>query len=75
MASTGNDTTEGDLHLHLVLKDSKDFDDFIKVRDFLRQNPTESKKYADLKYEIAKRTGYDREEYKKQKSMFIEGIL
>jgi GrpB-like predicted nucleotidyltransferase (UPF0157 family) len=75
MASSEDDTTLGDIHLHLVMKDSKDFSDFIKVRDFLRQNPEEAKKYSELKYKIAKETGYDREEYKKKKSKFIEAIL
>jgi GrpB-like predicted nucleotidyltransferase (UPF0157 family) len=75
MASSELDTTEGDLHLHLVLKTSNDFNDFIKFRDFLRQNPSEARKYSDLKYKMAERVGSDREEYKKQKSDFIEGIL
>ena len=75
LASTEEDTTLGDTHLHLVLKKSKDFKDFIKVRDFLRQNPEEAKKYSELKYKIAKETGYNREEYKRQKSKLVETIL
>lgn len=75
MASSEDDTTLGDIHLHLVMKDSKDFRDFIKVRDFLRQNPEEAKKYSELKYKIAEETGCDREEYKKRKSKFVEAIL
>jgi GrpB-like predicted nucleotidyltransferase (UPF0157 family) len=75
MASTEKDTTSGDIHLHLVLKNSKDFGDFIKVRDFLRQNPAVAKEYSDLKYKIVDRAGNGREEYKKQKSEFVEGIL
>ena len=75
MASTEKDTTSGDYHLHIVLKDSKDFKNFIDVRDFLIQNPYEAKKYSYLKYKLAEKTGHDREEYKKQKSEFIEGIL
>ena len=75
MYSSGEDTTIGDVHLHMVLKDSADFINFIKVRDFLRQNPDEAKKYSELKYKIAKETGFSREEYKNQKSKFIEKIL
>lgn len=75
MASTEEDTTLGDTHLHLVLKNSKDFNDFIKVRDFLRQKPEEAKRYSELKYKIAEETGYDREAYKRQKSKLIEIIL
>jgi GrpB-like predicted nucleotidyltransferase (UPF0157 family) len=75
MSSSNDDTTIGDVHLHMVLKNSADFIDFIKVRDFLRQNPDEAEKYSELKYKIAKDAGFDREEYKKQKSKFIEEIL
>lgn len=75
MASSEDDTTLGDFHLHLTMQDSKDFNNFIKVRDFLSNNPKDAKKYSDLKYKIAKSTGYDREEYKKQKSEFINNII
>ncbi len=75
MSSSNEDTTIGDVHLHMVLKDSVDFINFIKVRDFLRQNPDEAKKYSELKYKIAKETSFNREEYKNQKSKFIEKIL
>lgn len=75
MASSEDDTTLGDIHLHLVMKNSKDFNDFIKVRDFLRRNSEEAKKYSELKYKIAEETGCDREEYKKKKNKFIEAIL
>lgn len=49
--------------------------DYIKIRDYLRGNPDAAKKYSDLKYKIAKSTDFDRQEYKKQKSQFIEDIL
>ena len=75
MASSEDDTTLGDVHLHLVMKESKDFGKFIKVRDFLRQNPEEAKKYSELKFKIAQETGNDREEYKKRKSKFVQAIL
>lgn len=75
MSSAKDDTTIGDIHLHIVLKNGTDFNNFIKVRDSLRQNPKEAKKYSELKYKIAKETGFDREEYKNQKSKFIEKIL
>jgi GrpB-like predicted nucleotidyltransferase (UPF0157 family) len=75
MSSVEGNTMLGDVHLHLVLKNSKDFNDFIKVRDFLRQNPKEAQKYSKLKYKIAEETNYDREKYKKQKSKYIEEII
>lgn len=75
MSSSKDDTTLGDIHLHLVLKNSSDFDDFIKIRDFFRQNPEEAKKYSELKYKIAEEANYNREEYKKIKSKFIEAII
>ncbi len=75
MASSEDETTIGNVHLHLTLDGSELFESFIKVRDFLRARPTLAKEYSNLKYKIAKETNYDREEYKKQKSMFIEEVL
>ena len=75
LASSEKDTTIGDFHIHLALKDSKFFMDYIKIRDYLRNNPDVAKKYSDLKYKIAESTDFDRQEYKKQKSQFIEEIL
>jgi len=75
MASSMDDTKRGDIHLHLVLRTSKDFYDFIAFRDYLRHNPKEAKKYSDLKYRIIEEVGDNREEYKKRKSHFIEAVL
>lgn len=75
LASSQDYTTIGDFHIHITLKDSQMFLDFIKVRDYLRNSPKSAKKYSDLKYGIAEGTGYSRKEYKKQKSQFIDSIL
>lgn len=75
LASSEDDTTIGDFHLHLALKNSKKFTDFIKIRDYLQHNPKIAKEYGELKQELAKSTESDRDEYKKRKSYFIENIL
>lgn len=75
LASSEEDTTIGDFHLHLALIDSEKFNDFIKIRDYLLDNPNMAKEYGELKYNIAKNTKNNRDEYKKQKSIFVENIL
>lgn len=75
LASSEDDTTIGDFHLHLALKNSNNFTNFIKIRDYLQNNPEMAKKYSELKYSIAENTKNNRDEYKKQKSCFIENIL
>ena len=76
MTSSGEKESQpGDIHLHLVLKNSKDFDNAILFRDYLIHNPETKQAYSDLKYKIYQKVGDDRAEYTRLKSDFINDII
>lgn len=75
MASSKNETTLGDIHLHLTLKTTKTYDNFIKIRDYFRQHPDAAKEYSELKYKIAQECNFDREVYRQKKGAYIKKII
>lgn len=75
LASTPDETKEGDNHIHLALENSKKFTEYIKLREYFRSNPIKAKEYSDLKYKIAKSSGFQRDKYRQIKSEYIENIL
>ena len=62
-------------HLHLVPYESSLWRERINFRDLLRSNIDIAKEYSDLKANLAKEYGSDREEYTKQKWPFIQKVL
>lgn len=75
LASSKSETILGDYHIHLVLFDSKKFNDYINLRNYFNNNPDRAKEYSDLKHKLAKLTDNNRREYKRLKSEYIEAIL
>ena len=75
MASTENESTLGDTHIHLTLKASKTFKDFLTFRDYLRLHPDTAKAYSELKHRIAQECNFDREAYRKKKGSFIKNLI
>lgn len=75
LASTQSETGKGDSHIHLALSNSQRFNDFLKIRDFFINNPEKAKEYSDLKHQISKTAKFQREDYKRIKSQYIESIL
>lgn len=75
MASTKHETTLGDTHIHLTLKASKTFKDFLTFRDYLRLHPEVAKAYSELKYRIAQDCNFDREVYRQKKGSFIKNLI
>ncbi len=62
-------------HLHLVPVDSRRYADELAFRDRLREDPTLTAEYADLKRSLASRFRDDREGYTDAKSEFIRRAL
>ncbi len=75
LASSEEETSEGDFHIHLCLKDSEEYQNFILIRDYLLGNPGEASRYFEKKNEFAKDTKYNREEYKSLKSKYVSELL
>ncbi|MCX6812533.1 MAG: GrpB family protein [Candidatus Berkelbacteria bacterium] len=65
---------EGDFHIHLVRRATKQYKNFIRFRDILRQDESIAKKYKKIKVRAIK-TSENRFFYKHFKGFFIESVL
>ncbi len=65
----------GDIHLHLVIKNSENRLQVIRFRDYLLSHPKEIELYNQEKRRLAKTTGYNRHEYTSQKAGFIRKLI
>lgn len=72
---TDRETGEGDYHVHIVVKGSEECVNMIKLRDYLRANSDEAKKYFEMKSVFAKEAGYDRKTYKALKSKYVSELI
>ncbi len=62
-------------HLHIVEIDTEEWNKHIIFRDYLIDHKETADKYANLKYEMAKKFPEDRDEYAAAKSKFINMIV
>ena len=75
LASSENETGDGDFHIHICPTTSDSYKDFILLRDFLISNPEKSKEYYNKKIEFADKAGFDRQKYKTLKSQYLAQLL
>ena len=75
LASSENETGDGDLHIHICPITCNSYKDFILLRDFLISNPEKSKEYYNKKIEFANKAGFDRQKYKTLKSQYLAQLL
>ena len=75
LASREHDSTLGDYHLHVVVKNGDEWKRFIFFRDQLRASKKLREEYMNLKEKLFRETGANREKYKKLKNKFIEDTL
>ncbi|MFD2629486.1 GrpB family protein [Oceanobacillus kapialis] len=62
-------------HLHICEINSKEWEEKLIFRDYLRKHPQMAKQYASLKTELASKYTYDRQTYTKHKEPFIKYII
>jgi GrpB-like predicted nucleotidyltransferase (UPF0157 family) len=62
-------------HLHMNEVTSRDWENQILFRDYLRQHPEAAQEYAALKTRLARQYERDRERYLFEKALFIEEVL
>jgi len=74
-ASTTDETKSGDIHIHLVMKETQKYKDFILLKDYLLNNKKKAKKYSDFKRNLIKDNITEREEYKKVKSEYVSRMI
>ena len=61
--------------IHVVIFNSKEWNDYINMRDYLNANEQKANEYSDLKIKLADEYPNDRIAYTKGKSKLIEEIL
>lgn len=74
-ASKKEETTKGDIHIHLAIKDTPRFADFLILKEFLLKNKNEAQKYSEEKLKLINHGINDRKEYKKIKSEYVSNLL
>lgn len=74
-ASKEEETTTGDIHLHLVIKNTDRFNEFILLRDYLLKNKKEAEDYSNFKNEILSSGKTYRNEYRKIKSEYVTSLI
>ena len=74
-ASRQGETGDGDVHLHLVVKDTDRYSDFLTLRDYLLENPAEAGSYSNHKKELVSRGVTDRKEYRRIKSEYVSALI
>lgn len=75
LASTEEETGEGDFHVHICPIKEESYKNFIILRNFLKNNPEKAQEYLKKKYEFAKEANFDRKKYKALKSSYVSKLL
>lgn len=74
-ASREEETGDGDVHIHLVIDDTKRYRDFIVLRNYLLNNCDEAKAYAQCKLDILQNITSDRRTYRNVKSDYVTKLI
>ena len=74
-ASKVDETKSGDIHIHLVIKETQRYKDFILLRQYLLNNKDKAKEYSDFKKKLVSSNINEREEYKKAKSQYVSKLI
>lgn len=75
LASSKNETGDGDFHIHICPITCNSYKGFILLRDFLISNPEKGKEYYNKKIEFANKAGFNRQKYKTLKSQYLTKVL
>ena len=75
LASTKEETGDGDFHIHICPIKEESYENFIILRNFLKNNPEKAQEYLKKKYEFAKEANFDRKKYRALKSVYVSELL
>jgi GrpB-like predicted nucleotidyltransferase (UPF0157 family) len=75
LASKETETGSGDIHIHLVIKNSERSNDFLLLRNYLLDNPNIAKGYSEYKDIANKIAKNNRRNYKKIKAGYVDNLL
>lgn len=74
-ASTNKETKSGDIHIHLELKDTNRYKEFILLKEYFLENKKEAIAYSNFKQKLLEEKINDRKEYKRLKSEYVTKII
>ena len=74
-ASTNEETKIGDIHIHLALKDTNRYKEFILLKEYLLENKKEAIAYSNFKQKLISTQTNNRAEYKRLKSEYVTKII
>ena len=74
-ASTNEETKSGDIHIHLVLKDTNRYKEFILLKEYLLENKKEAIAYSNFKQKLITEKINYRKEYKRLKSEYVTKMI
>ncbi len=74
-ASTNEETKSGAIHIHLVLKDTNRYKEFILLKEYLLENIKEAIAYSNFKQKLIEEKINDRKEYKRLKSEYVTKMI
>lgn len=74
-ANTSNETSSGDIHIHLVIKNTERYNEFLILKEYLLNNEAEVKCYSDFKRDLISKNITDRKEYKRLKSEYVTALI
>lgn len=63
------------VHIHITFKGSREHEEKLLFRDYLRENPEEAKRYYGLKKMWMEKAGSDPSRYRKCKAAYIRAVL
>ena len=72
---TDRETGEGDLHVHIVVVGSSEYNNMLTLRDYLRTHPEKAQEYFEMKKVFAREAGYDRKKYKALKAEYVKNLI
>ena len=74
-SSTKEETKSGDIHIHLILKDTNKYKEFILLKQYLLENKKEAIAYSNFKQKLITEKINDRKEYKRLKSEYVTKMI
>ena len=74
-ASKKEETSSGDIHIHLVMENTERYSDFIILKNYLLNNKKEALAYSNYKKQIIDKGILERKEYKSIKSEYVTKLL
>ena len=74
-ASKQGETTNGDVHIHLVIKNTERYDEFLLLKNYLLANKLEATNYSNHKQELINLGICDRKLYRETKSKYVSSLI